>query len=132
MHGILALDALLVARTGNGQTILFCITVSATPSISIYTECYSCMGVKQKGYSQTACQECRAVVRLLWQPSNAMLIHSAQLHKHSSLVQALLVPMWRSLSNLCCPCPIVAPRPIAFMFMLLSSMTGYALYVMLL
>ena len=90
MHGILAWDALLVAGTGHGQVLHYSICHNL---LSVYIECYSCVGFKQQGYSQTECQERKAhVVYLLWQTSAALLIHSAELHKHSSLVQALLPP----------------------------------------
>ncbi len=75
-------------------------TAYATSS-SLYTQSVQLCGLEQEGSSQTACWERRAsVVYLLWQPSAALrssiLFHSAELHKHSSPVQALLgPPCWR-------------------------------------
>lgn len=51
MHGILAWDALLVAGTGHGQVLHYSICHNL---LSVYIECYSCVGFKQQGYSQTA------------------------------------------------------------------------------
>ena len=91
-----------------------CISVYATPS-SLYTQSFTAVWALNR--QATAKLHARSAGLLLSISCRGHLLpHSAELHKHSSLVQALLPPPpGGSLSNMCCSDPIVASQPMAFM-----------------